>query len=117
MRARPRDPRSRTLTEASRLGETQEAAIQRSGSIALAEVLVAALGKVVWQAVRGRDTVYLGKPARLLVRSAVLGQDDRADLCLHEATRTADPAAEAQIGKELAQAAFRESRAVRGYSQ
>jgi hypothetical protein len=117
VRTRPRDPCSRTLTEASRLGETEEAAIQRWGSIALEEVLVAALDKVVWQAVRGPDTVYLGKPARLLVRSAVLGQGDRAKLCLHEAPRTADPVAEAQIGKELAQAASRESRTVRGYSQ
>jgi hypothetical protein len=72
-------------------------------SIALALMLVAAFGMVVRQALREPEPVYLGKPIRLLVRSAVLGPDHRADVFLHEAIRTADPASKAQIEKELAQ--------------
>lgn len=77
--------------------------MKRWGLIALGVILVVALGTVVWQALREPEPVYLGKPVRLLVRSAVLGQDLRADVFLHEAIRTADPASKAQIEKELAQ--------------
>lgn len=77
--------------------------MNRWGLIALAVILVAALGTVVWQALGELEPVYMGKPIRLLVRSAVLGQDLRADVFLHEAIRTADPASKAQIEKELAQ--------------
>jgi hypothetical protein len=74
---------------------------KRWSIVALAGLLVVALGTVVWRTLREPEPVYLGKPVRVWLRLAVLRQDFQADACLHEALRTADPVSKAQIEREL----------------
>jgi hypothetical protein len=74
---------------------------KKLGLIALAVLLVVALGTTLWRALREPELVYQGKPVRALVRSAVAGRDSKADELLWEAMRAADPASKARIEKEL----------------
>jgi len=75
---------------------------KRWGLIALAILLVIALGVFLWRALREPELVYQGKPVRALVQRAVFGFDDaQADLRLAEALRAADPVCKARIEKEL----------------
>jgi hypothetical protein len=73
---------------------------KRWGLIALAALLVVALGTILWRARREPEFVYQGKPVRAWVRRAVMN-DYPADASLQAALRTADPVSKAQIKKEL----------------
>lgn len=80
---------------------------ERWGLIALAMLLVVALGTILLQALREPETVYQDKPISAWVRSAVIRDDGTANWYLHEARRTADPVSKARIDKEIVHSAMK----------
>ena len=75
--------------------------MRRRGLIALAALLVVALGTTLWRALREPELVYMGQPLGALIQRAVGMWDSKYDDALKEAMSTLDPVSKARVEREI----------------